>query len=1416
MRIGLTILLVIFATAARSDQYEFERYWPPLAQPWYFDGIVGAVAATDGDLYIIQRTAAGGPRLHHLSPDGFFVTSADLGNLGQVEDLAISDSDKLHVLTRGEVVEYDAQLAYVRTRFWSGASAIRASVAVCDDTVYITRRNGSTGSLLVLDDDATVAENHMELGRAPLDLACLGDDPWVLAKDGTQFFVEPLLASGSPIEVTDTFSGFGIDDGALAIDRDTRSFYVFASDTFLSRLASYGESGLRGGREVHATVNLFAPFLSFGRRGGVAQLTTSLDGAGVQQYPIENIDDGPPDFNTRLEPSRNFGPQTPTLGPTPNAIRVDAAGNVYVKATFQVIKYSPAGALLNILGVAAVDIATYGNHLYALTLDNEYLVYDSGGQLIRTVELEGDSPALGLPLNRFEVLDDDTIALATAGIFPDDPGFLNVYTAGQLTRQIRHTTFGIGRGQDGVLYSLEKGTFIATRIVGYDKNLAEVSSFPYAHVELDIAATADGTIVVSDGTRVRLLDQSGTELFSFGQRGVDGSSFAHVAGHDVAEDGRIFTIDSLYTRIQAFRPVQSGNRTRAIIVAGGGPYAGNNLWDTTRVAGNLAYRALAYQGFSRDDIMYLSADTAYDLDGNGAADDIDADATIANLNAALAWAAQTGTEDVVLYMVDHGGVDTFRMNSTEILHAQDLSSALDNLQAALPGHLTFIYDACESGSFQSALGGTLRRRVITSTSPGENALFLSSGAVSFSGLFWTMVFNGASLGDAFDSTTTALDSTVPHQHPMLNADGDGLSNTPADLNSLRFVTLGNGTAVAGSAPTIVSASQPQSLAAGTDAATVTAMGVEDSDGIDRVWAVIRPPRYTPGTSGDPVRALPTQETDFTARSLRAGLAYDALIQQGFADGDITYLAPVAPAGVDAAATPAALMNAIESADEAGETLLLYLAAQIAGSDVILDGEQRLALSDISNALASRTNPRPAPDVVVLEAALDEAIASHIVAADRIVLGAGESAFNAEVSFGAYFWRQIFSGGSVGAAFTFAEAATTLSRAAATLEANANLVPNEKDDRRTANRRFVGHGILLAGDEPVVGNAEAPPLVPGGEPWQATLAHVTGTAGSVSVFVLITSPDNEVRRLDALQTGDGFHISTAFDAPGTHQVAIYAADTTGAVSLPRVLQVEVDGEAPATTGRFENLSTRGWVGSGDQVLIGGLIVGGTEPTSVVVRARGPSLADFGVPGTLADPILSLFSGPDLIGYNDDWASVNPTLGDIREPLYPTQSREAATARRLNPGPYTAIVEGFLGATGIGIVEVFEESGVGALTNISTRGFVSPGDNVMIGGLIIADGPMRVAFRGRGPSLTGSGVPDALADPRLTLLKGQNVVTTADNWQDHESAGAMPTHLMPAFASESAFVVTLEPGSYTAIVEGVGATSGNAIVEAFRID
>jgi len=266
---------------------------------------------------------------------------------------------------------------------------------------------------------------------------------------------------------------------------------------------------------------------------------------------------------------------------------------------------------------------------------------------------------------------------------------------------------------------------------------------------------------------------------------------------------------------------------------------------------------------------------------------------------------------------------------------------------------------------------------------------------------------------------------------------------------------------------------------------------------------------------------------------------------------------------------------------------------------------------------------------------------------------------------------------------------------------------------------------------------------------------------------------------------------------------------------------VDGLGGTAPANLVNISTRMQVGTGSNVMIGGFIITGTANKDVAVRGIGPTLGGFGVTGFLVDPTLELHnsSGATLM-VNDDWQD-NPAQAALLSAagLALQNPKESGIAATLAPGAYTAIVAGKNGTSGVGLVEVYDTNHAAdsQLANISTRGFVDTGENVMIGGFILGNGSGsgRVLIRAIGPSLSMI-VPGALADPTLELHDNNGgIIATNDDWKSTQQAEIEATGIPPTDDRESAILQTLAPGGFTAIVRGKNNTTGVAVVEAYRL-
>ncbi|MEY2564542.1 MAG: hypothetical protein QOH88_2735 [Verrucomicrobiota bacterium] len=369
----------------------------------------------------------------------------------------------------------------------------------------------------------------------------------------------------------------------------------------------------------------------------------------------------------------------------------------------------------------------------------------------------------------------------------------------------------------------------------------------------------------------------------------------------------------------------------------------------------------------------------------------------------------------------------------------------------------------------------------------------------------------------------------------------------------------------------------------------------------------------------------------------------------------------------------------------------------------------------------------------------------------------------------------------------------------------------------------GSGIAVdsSGAAYVVGDA-------GSTNFPTASALQTTLSGTEDAFVAKLNPSGSALVFSTLLGGTGVDVGNeiALDAAGN----IYITGFTASTNFPILgaLQATNGGGQDAFVAKLRNLtslaniSTRLRVEPGDRTLFAGLIATGPQPKRVIIRAIGPTLTDFNVPGALTNPFLELFQGDTSIATNDDWKSSSQQAEIASSGFAPGKDAECAIIAILTPGVnYSAQVRGQALESGIAVVEVFDlqQGGPSILANISSRGIVGVDDNVMIAGVIIgpsAGQSLKVLVRALGPTLGDFDVKGFLADPTLDLVNSNGVVIRSnDSWQSTQGPQIAAAALAPKYDQEAALVETLTPGSYSAIVKGSGRTTGIGLVEVYNI-
>ncbi len=358
----------------------------------------------------------------------------------------------------------------------------------------------------------------------------------------------------------------------------------------------------------------------------------------------------------------------------------------------------------------------------------------------------------------------------------------------------------------------------------------------------------------------------------------------------------------------------------------------------------------------------------------------------------------------------------------------------------------------------------------------------------------------------------------------------------------------------------------------------------------------------------------------------------------------------------------------------------------------------------------------------------------------------------------------------------------------------------------------------------MGTTVSPMILSGSLAGNTSSPVVAIIGGDSSITVYSASGTSQEAGTSLLSSSGSYVITTPtsrFSGTVTPQTNVISGAVSGGLTGTFLLQ-----QQPS---RLVNISTRTLAGPGERMVVAGFVIRGTGTKPLLIRAVGPTLANFGIANPLADPFLSVLSANTAVATNNDWsnaAALSAAAVQVGAFALNADSRDAATQVSVGPGTYTAVIDASTTTPGAALIELYDtqpSGGTARIANISTRGQVNVADALIAGFVISGDQRKKLLIRAVGPTLTGFGINGALADPKIDILSANTVIASNNDWTQ-PSAVASVSSTSPAVGAfplvansrDAALVVQLNPGAYTVQVTGVDGATGTVLVEIYDAD
>ena len=875
----VTLFLTLLSTSAQSaTQFQPDAMWPKLTQSGrYFNSPMGITRDTQGRFYI---TDSGSHKVKVLTAEGELLRTwggfgISAGQFNNPRGIAISPS--------GEVFVADTN---------------NSRIQVFSLTGQFIRQWGKRGSLEWQLDHPT----NLVISPQGLIIVSDTDNHRIQIFDGAGQWIQTV---GEGLLMNPMGMAFS-PTGELYIAEDTKhQISIFSAEG--NYLRSVGEKGAELG-QFNRPQNL-----AFDAQGLL--YVTERNNYRVQVFNQQG--------KVVASWKKKLSPRGLVIdNKTQMVYVVDTGNNRIVKTNFQgVVKdsWQSQGSELGEFALPQVSVNLQGKIYVADVKNNRIQVFSSTGKLLQNFGMFGDKAGqfdhpghIAFDLHqrvyisdfrndRIQIFDQQGNYLRHFGVSGsgeqqlDGPGRIFIhngllYVSDLFNGRVQVFTLdgvwvrgwgqkGAGQGQlnqpEGIVVDDQGHVYVAdgknNRIQVYDDKgifLGQWGKKGSGRGEfrrpLGLALSPKGLLYVTDAenNRIQVFQRDGTFIESIGSAGTQAGQFAQPFTVALIDEDTLVVGEHSNNRVQVLRRKKVGSTSfKAIILAGGGSPTEthfNALWDSTQLLSNNAYFALHAQGYNKDAIKFLSSgNLGNDLDENGKADDLES-ATLASLEQSITnWASDA--EDVLIYLIDHGGPGTFKINQKEILSREHLKQWVDSLQRKTKGKVTVVIEACQSASFFDGLGAT-NRVLIASADKQQPAVISNQGMNSFSYHFWYAVQTGQPLLQAFkkarqgmSSQTVLVNSKAQQQMAQLEADGNGLFDV-ADETALGDFCLGKCQQLAVDEPQLMPITTSSILKGETSFAL--SVQVTSLAPLSQAWAIISRPDVNHTDLNQPIADLP--------------------------------------------------------------------------------------------------------------------------------------------------------------------------------------------------------------------------------------------------------------------------------------------------------------------------------------------------------------------------------------------------------------------------------------------------------------------------------------------------------------------------------------------------------------------------------